>query len=92
MIFLLILILMIFLANLPWMTSNFMLLFPAKKSLPIIVLEVLLYFLIFRLITYALEWTMIGSVHNQDWQFYAALLSLFIVSSSPGFVVKVLWK
>ena len=33
-----------------------------------------------------------GNVHDQGWQFYAALLALFMVSSSPGFVVKVLWK
>jgi hypothetical protein len=52
----------------------------------------LLYFFVFRLVTFLLELSIFGNVHDQGWQFYAALLALFIVSSSPGFVVKVLWK
>jgi len=37
-----------------------------------------------------LELSIFGNVHDQGWQFYAALLALFIVSSSPGFVVMII--
>jgi hypothetical protein len=92
MIIILILVLMIFLANLPWLTKNFLIFFEIKKNLLIIFLEILLYFLIFRFIAYFLEISSFGNAHDQGWQFYAALLALFFVASSPGFVVKVLWK
>jgi hypothetical protein len=83
---------MIFLSNLPWITQDFLIFIKFKKTLFVIFVEILLYFFIFRLVTFLLELSIFGNVHEQGWQFYAALLSLFIVSSSPGFVVKVLWK
>ena len=86
------LILMIFLSNLPWITQDFLIFIKFKKTLFVIFVQILLYFFIFRLVTFLLELSIFGNVHEQGWQFYAALLSLFIVSSSPGFVVKVLWK
>jgi hypothetical protein len=86
------LILMIFLSNLPWITQDFLIFIKLKKTLLVIFIEILLYFFVFRLVTFLLELSIFGNVHDQGWQFYAALLALFIVSSSPGFVVKVLWK
>ena len=83
---------MIFLSNLPWITQDFLIFIKFKKTLFVIFVELLLYFFIFRLVTFLLELSIFCNVHEQSWQFYAALLSLFIVSSSPGFVVKVLWK
>lgn len=89
---LLTILLMLFLSNLPWMNDKFLIFINIKKNLLVIFFEILIYFLIFRVVTFFLELSIYGNAHSQDWQFYAALLSLFYVSSSPGFIVKVLWK
>ena len=57
------LILMIFLSNLPWITQDFLIFIKFKKTLFVIFVEILLYFFIFRLVTFLLELSIFGNVH-----------------------------
>ncbi|MBL6686056.1 MAG: DUF2818 family protein [Methylophilaceae bacterium] len=80
-------------ANLPWYTSNFLIFFPKKnKTLPLMLLEVLILYLIWSIFLISVEKQVVGNVHSQDWEFYTITFFLFIVFSFPGFVYKVIWK
>lgn len=84
---------MIFFANLPWTTYEFLFFFKVKnKSILLTFIEIIFYFFIFRFITYYFEIALIGNAHIQTWEFYFSLFCLFVVFSSPGFIYRVLWK
>ena len=93
MIFLIILI-ALFLSNIPWFSKNLFIFFPLNKTKPIalVLLEIVVNYFIVGFFVIFLEKQAIGNVHPQGWEFYVVTFFLFLVLSSPGFIYKVVWK
>tara|TARA_B100001057_G_C22695089_1_gene889422 strand:+ start:772 stop:1053 length:282 start_codon:yes stop_codon:yes gene_type:complete len=93
MIFLIILI-ALFLSNIPWFSKNLFVFFSLKKtkSIPMVFFEIIVNYFIVGFFVMFLEKQAIGNVHPQGWEFYVVTFFLFIVLSSPGFIYKVVWK
>ncbi len=89
----LIIFLAIFFANLPWVTNYFLFFFKKpKKNKLLIMIELIIFYLIFGNFLLLIEKQIIGNTHNQDWEFYVITFCLFLVFSFPGFIYKVIWK
>ena len=93
MIFLIILI-ALFLSNIPWFSKNLFIFFPLNKTKPIalVLLEIVVNYFIIGFFFIFLEQHAIGNVPPQGWEFYVVTFFLFLVLSSPGFIYKVVWK
>ncbi len=93
MIFLIILI-ALFLSNIPWFSKNLFIFVPLNKtkSIALVLLEIVVNYFIVGFFVIFLEKQVIGNVHPQGWEFYVVTFFLFIVLSSPGFIYKVVWK
>jgi hypothetical protein len=93
MIFLIILI-ALFLSNIPWFSKKLFIFFPLNKTktIAIILLEIVVNYFIVGFFVMFLEKQAIGNIHPQGWEFYVVTFFLFIVLSSPGFIYKVVWK
>ena len=94
MITILIILLALFLANLPWFSRNLFIIFPQKKhkTIPLILIEIIFYYFCLGIFITFLEKQVIGNIHSQGWEFYVVTFFLFVVLSSPGFIFKVVWK
>ena len=55
-------------------------------------LELLLFYLVIGGFAFLLEKNAYGTVYPKNWQFYVAMLCLFIVFAFPGFVYCHLWR
>ena len=93
MIFLIILI-ALFLSNIPWFSKNLFIFVPLNKtkSIALVLLEIVVNYFIVGFFVIFLEKQVIGNIHPQGWEFYVVTFFLFIVLSSPGFIYKVVWK
>ncbi len=79
-------------ANIPWLSERFFIVFPVpfgdKKRSWMRLLEWLVFAGFALLFAQGLEQKTIGSVHTQDWEFYAIFLSLFVVFAFPSFIYR----
>ena len=79
-------------ANLPWMSDRFFLLFDppggAGKHLWMCLLEWLVLLVVFLLGALGLEKKLMGELYPQDWEFYAIIFCLFVVFALPGFIYR----
>jgi len=92
---LLVVLLAVFAANLPFATRRIFFVVPpaaGEKSLGWRVLELLVLYFAVGLLARALEANAYGLPFAQDWQFYAVTLCLFIVLAFPGFTWRYLWR
>jgi hypothetical protein len=64
---------------------------PADKSLAWRLAELIVLYLLLGAAAAMFESRSYGSVYAQDWQFYAITFCLFIVFAYPGFVLRYLW-
>ncbi|PPD57202.1 MAG: hypothetical protein CTY10_00225 [Methylotenera sp.] len=82
-------------ANLPWLSNKLFYVIRLKlnnKNLAWCLLELtLLYFIVGAISLYA-EYSSLGQISHQGWEFYTVTFSLFLVFAFPGFIYKVLWK
>ncbi len=83
-------------ANLPFVSERVFLLIPVplqkgKKHFAWQLLELLLWYGVVGAFALWLE-SKTAPIHPQKWQFYATTLSLFLVLSFPGFVVRYFWR
>ena len=62
-----------------------------RKTILHHIAELALGFIIIAAISYVLE-SRSGSVHRQDWEFYAVTVCLFLVAAFPGFVWRYFWQ
>ncbi len=53
--------------------------------------ELLVGFVFVALLAYLLE-SQGGNVHPQHWQFYVAVVCLYLVFAFPGFVLRYFWR
>lgn len=79
------------LANLPWLTPRFLLVFPLRrraKTLPICLLEWLLYYGLAGALALGVERKLTGGLYAQGWEFYVVTFFLFMVFALPGFIYR----
>lgn len=77
------------LANLPWLSQRcFLILQCERKSAWLRLLEWLVLYFATGLLALLLEQRAMGTVHSQDWEFYAITASLFLVFAFPGFIYR----
>lgn len=81
-------------ANLPLLSERFLFVFSPPggyKSFWMRLLEWLLLAMLVGLISIGLERKATGGTHEQDWEFYAVGLFLFMVFAIPGFIWRYQW-
>lgn len=79
-------------ANLPFLTSRFLLFFQvANKQFHHHFVEWLLYFLLMGILAYALESSQ-SKPHHQEAVFYVIVLCLFAIFAFPAFVWRYFWR
>lgn len=81
-------------ANLPFFTERLFLFIHLKtpaKPLAWRLVEWLLMYFVVGFAAYLLE-SKLGAPHAQRWEFYAATFALFLVFAYPGFVYRYLWR
>ena len=80
------------LANLPWLSERFYIVFPPPngktKTIWMRLLEWLSFGCMSLLLALGLESKDTGATHEQDWEFYAIFLSLFAVFAFPSFIYR----
>ena len=82
-------------ANLPWFSDKLFYLIPLKqapKNVFWCLFELIVLYIGVGALAFLVEKNSLGQVAPQDWEFYATTASLFLVFAFPGFVVKMLWK
>lgn len=85
------LFLAILLANVPWILSNRLFVFVTlanPKPLWLNLVEWLTYMVIVGLIGTLLEYSTMGNIEPQQWEFYVINLFLFTIFSFPGFIYR----
>lgn len=78
-------------ANLPWMNNRFLIFITPQKGVKRFWMEFvewLILYLLVGLLALGLENKQMGQLHQQDWEFYATTLCLFVVFAIPGFVYR----
>lgn len=77
-------------ANLPWLSERLFFVFAPNngKRAWMRFLEWLILYFVVGFIALGLEQKIIGKLHPQDWEFYAATLCLFLVFALPGFIYR----
>ena len=86
-------ILVVTLANLPWLSNRFMLFLPLKaKSVKICLVEWLVHYILLGVVTVSLEFKIVGGIHAQNWEFFVITLCVFAVFSMPGIVFRYLMR
>lgn len=86
------LLLAVIFANLPFLTTRLFAVKPmARKHIGHHLIELAAGFALTATLGYLLE-SRAGSVHPQDWEFYAVTVCLFLVAAFPGFVWRYFWQ
>lgn len=81
-------------ANLPWLSERFLFfIMPAggRKKFWMRLVEWLLLAGFIGILATGLERKATGGMHDQDWEFYAVSLFLFMVFAIPGFIWRHQW-
>ena len=89
---LLYLVLMLFMANLSWISDKWLGIAGTINQLWHRFAALLPAYFITLVIAYFVEQLVMGQVWPQGWEFYSITVCLFLVFSFPGFVYHVLWK
>jgi hypothetical protein len=81
--------LVLLLANLPWLSQRcFLILQCETKSVWLRVLEWFVLYFVVGGVALLFEQRAMGSVHPQEWEFYAVTFALFMVFAFPGFIYR----
>jgi hypothetical protein len=89
---LLYLVLMLFMANLGWISDKWLGIAGHITQLWQRFAALLPAYFVTLVIAYFVEQLVMGQVWPQGWEFYSITVCLFLVFSFPGFVYRVLWK
>jgi hypothetical protein len=84
----------IVLANVPWMLDKRLFFFIPVESKKFVysASEWFLYFLVIGGLATLLEYTSMGHIAPQDWEFYVVNLFLFAIFAFPGFIYRYNYK
>jgi hypothetical protein len=89
---LLYLVLILFMANLGWISDKWLGIAGRVNQLWQRFAALVPAYLITLVIAYFVEQLVMGQVWPQGWEFYSITVCLLLVFSFPGFVYRVLWK
>jgi hypothetical protein len=86
-------ILFLFIANIPWFTERVFLVIPLNKakSAFIRLVELIVFYFASLLIAAASEIQFSGDIFPQQWEFFVTTFCLFLVLSVPGVVYRYQW-
>ncbi len=92
--YLILLLLALLAANLPWFSERLFYVISVKqpKSVAWCLLELVVFYFIIGAIALYAELSTMGQVEAKKWEFYAITACMFLVFSFPGFVYRFLWK
>lgn len=88
------LLLVLIAANAPFLTSRFFAIIKPKtgqKAFWMQLIELLVLYIVVGLVARGLE-GQVGTVHQQDWEFYAVTWAMFCVFAFPAFVWRYFWQ
>lgn len=90
----LLLLLALLAANLPWFSERLFYVLPLKsgKHMGWRLLELVTLYFVLGGIAFVTEKKIMGQVASQHWEFYATTACLFLVLAFPGFVYRTLWR
>lgn len=75
------------LANLPWLSSRFLLIKNLeRKSVWLRFVELFVFSVLALIAGWALEWQLTDNIKTQDWEFYTSVLFMFVIMSFPGMI------
>ena len=89
------LFLAIVMANLPFLfTQRLFLLIPLnqEKKIPLYIVEWFVLFFVMGGFAYMIEFTAMGNIAPQEWEFYDVNLFLFMIFAFPGFIYRFNFK
>lgn len=91
-IILLLVIMAVLAANLPWLyTQRFLFFFSLKDRVKVVWMQftewLLLYFMV-GLLAFAMEKNVTGVIHEKGWEFYSVCFFLFLVFAFPGIIYR----
>lgn len=90
---LLLILLALLVANLPWFTERLFYLIPLRrKHLGWSGFELVVLYFVVGGMAYLAELSSVGQVATQGWEFYATTGAMFLVFAFPGFVWRHLWR
>jgi Na+(H+)/acetate symporter ActP len=92
---LVLLLLALLVANLPWLSNRLFFVIPLKqqpKSLAWCLFELVVLYFVMGAIAFYTERAVMGQAAPQNWEFYAVTGSLFLVFAFPGFVYRYFWQ
>lgn len=86
-------ILFLFIANIPWFTERVFLVIPLKKGKSVFIrlVELVIFYFASLLIAIAAEIQFSGDVFPQQWEFFVTTFCIFLVLSVPGVVYRYQW-
>lgn len=99
--YVILLLLFVLLANLPWLSSRFLTVLPigarwaadtSKKPVWLCLLELVIFYFLAGTLAHFAEIRLQGQAYAQGWEFYAVTACLFLVFAFPGFVYYFLWR
>ncbi len=88
------LLLAVFTANLPWISERlfYAVTLNSGKHIGWRVLELIVLYFVMGGIALLTEKKVMGQAAPQHWEFYATTACLFLVFATPGFVYRYLWR
>lgn len=89
----LLIVLLLIIANLPWMSNRVFMVLALKspKSVVIRLAEQLVYYLMGLLIAIGFEMRFSGEIYPQTWEFFVTTFCLFLVLAVPGMIYRYQW-
>lgn len=86
-------LLFLLIANLPWFTDRVFMVYPLANGKPVIVrlIELIVLYFASLLIGIAAEIQFSGEVFPQQWEFFVTTFCLFLVLSVPGVIYRYQW-
>ena len=82
-------------ANLPWFSDKLFYLIPLKqapKNVFWCLFELIVLYFVVGALAFLVEKNALGQVAPQDWEFYATTAALFVTLAFPGFIYRYLLK
>lgn len=78
-------------ANIPWILTNRLFIvkpLKADKTIWLGAVEWFAYFILLGALSFLLEYTAMGNIASQEWEFYIVNLFLFMIFAFPGFIYR----
>ena len=90
--FMLIIVVLV-LANIPWLTERFFFVFiiAGGKTVLLRLVELLVFYLLSLVVAAMVEMQFSGDVHVQEWEFFWSTFCAYLVLSVPGLIYRYQW-